>query len=77
MIELIECEDDVITCMNIGKKIKQLRLRQGYTTLSLATAAGVAQGTIIQIEHGSNPNLLTILSILEVLKSELIVRDAR
>jgi transcriptional regulator with XRE-family HTH domain len=63
--------------MNIGKKIKQLRLRQGYTTLSLATAAGVAQGTIIQIEHGSNPNLLTLLSILEVLKSELIVRDAR
>jgi len=54
--------------MDIGSKIKQLRLENGLTQQELANRLELTKGYISQIERNiSSPSLETFFSILEVL----------
>ncbi|MDO6353974.1 helix-turn-helix domain-containing protein [Caloramator sp. CAR-1] len=65
--------------MNIGEKLRNLRLKYNYSTLKLARAAGVAQSYISDIEAGkSNPTidkLSKILSVYGISLSEFFAED--
>ena len=53
--------------MDIGSKIKQLRLENGLTQQELANRLELTKGYISQIERNiSSPSLETFFSILEV-----------
>ena len=54
-------------------KLKQVRIREGHTQLSLALAVGVTQSAISRFEKGEDrPNLYTFVKIAKVLKVEKI-----
>lgn len=56
--------------IGIGKRIKMIRKKQGFTISTLASNAGVSNGLISRIENGrvipSLPVLLEIISALEI-----------
>jgi DNA-binding XRE family transcriptional regulator len=55
------------------KKLKQIRIREGFTQLSLALAVGITQSAICRFEKGEDrPNLYTFVKIAKVLKVEKI-----
>ena len=57
--------------MDIGSKIKQLRLENGLTQQELANRLELTKGYISQIERNiSSPSLETFFSILEVLGTD-------
>lgn len=63
--------------MNLGDRIKQLRIQRGWTPGELASQAGVSSTTIKNIEDGPVPNptldhLRGIASVLEVSVAHLI-----
>ena len=54
---------------NIGKRLRELRLRQGLTIVKLASEVGVTSGLISQVENGTaDPSLTTLRRISEVLR---------
>lgn len=56
--------------MNIGKKIRTLRLSLNYTQQELARQLGLTKGYISQVENNlTSPSLQTLFSILEALGS--------
>lgn len=58
--------------MDIGSKIKQLRLENGLTQQELANRLELTKGYISQIERNiSSPSLETFFSILEVLGTNI------
>ncbi|MCX7883453.1 MAG: helix-turn-helix domain-containing protein [Caloramator sp.] len=65
--------------MNIGKKLRELRIKYNYSTIKLARASGVAQSYISDIEAGkSNPTidkLNKILSVYGVSLSDFFIED--
>lgn len=65
--------------MQIGKKIRDLRLRRGQTVQQLATAAGLSKGFISQVENDrTSPSLATLADVakaLEVSVAYLVVDE--
>src|SRR4051812_35867160 len=56
--------------MQIGKKIKRLRLKKGLTQEELGERTDLSKGYISQLERDLNsPSIETLFSILEVLGS--------
>lgn len=54
--------------MQIGKKIRDLRLRRGLTVQQLATAAGLSKGFISQVENDrTSPSLTTLSDVAKAL----------
>jgi transcriptional regulator with XRE-family HTH domain len=54
---------------NIGKRLRELRLRQGFSIVKLASEVGVTSGLISQVENGTaDPSLTTLRRISEVLR---------
>lgn len=54
--------------MQIGKKIRDLRLRRGLTVQQLATAAGLSKGFISQVENDrTSPSLTTLGDVAKAL----------
>ena len=56
--------------MQIGKKIKRLRLKNGLTQEELGERTDLSKGYISQLERDLNsPSIETLFSLLEVLGS--------
>lgn len=47
--------------MEIGKKLRAIRLAAGLSELKLARLAGVSQSTLSEVEHGKYPPRLDFL----------------
>jgi len=61
-----------MTVQEIGKTIRERRKKLGINQQTLADLAGVAVNTVLSIERGeSNPQLLTLLTILDTLGLQL------
>lgn len=59
---------DVVTGMQIGQKIKRLRLKNGLTQEELGERTDLSKGFISQLERDMNsPSIETLFSLLEVL----------
>ena len=52
----------------IGRLLRQMRLKQNITQEQLATRAGLDRTTIVQLEKGRSATLLTLVQILRVLE---------
>src|SRR6516164_232150 len=58
--------------IDIGKRLKECRLKQGLSQRSLAKRAGVTNGLISQIEQNSiSPSIASLKKILDVLSMSL------
>ncbi len=58
--------------MNIGEKIKQLRIKNGLTQEELANRAELSKGFISQVERDlTSPSIATLVDILECLGTNL------
>jgi transcriptional regulator with XRE-family HTH domain len=58
--------------IDIGKRLKECRLRQGLSQRALAKKAGVTNGLISQIEQNSiSPSIASLKKILDVLSMSL------
>lgn len=67
-----------MTQHEIGKAIKDRRKKLGVNQQTLADLAGVAVNTVVAIERGEgNPQLATLLTILDTLGLQLDVNTKR
>ena len=58
--------------MNLGEKIKQMRLQKGLTQEELADRCELTKGYISQLENNLNsPSIATLTDILSALGSNL------
>lgn len=58
--------------MEIGRKIKELRIQKGLTQEELADRAELSKGFISQLERDlTSPSIATLMDILQVLGSDL------
>ena len=58
--------------MNIGEKIKQLRIKMGLTQEELANRCELSKGFISQVERNlTSPSIATLIDILEALGDNL------
>ena len=58
--------------INIGRKIKQIRLDNSFTLTHVANKAGVSKGLISKIENGRTiPSLPVLLQIIKALETDL------
>jgi len=58
--------------MNIGEKIKQLRIKNGLTQEELASRCELSKGFISQLERDlTSPSIATLMDILESLGTDL------
>lgn len=56
--------------MQLGKKIRDLRLRRGLTVQQLASATGLSKGFISQVEnHRTSPSLATLHDLARALET--------
>ena len=54
----------------LGRKIRDLRLRRGFTVQQLAVASGLSKGFISQVENGrTSPSLATLRDLAIALKT--------
>ena len=68
----------IMTQEEIGKAIKDRRKKLGVNQQTLADLAGVAVNTVVAIERGEgNPQLATLLAILDTLGLQLDVNTKR
>lgn len=56
-----------MTVIEIGKKLKEIRIQRGFSQEFLANKAGLSRITIIRIENGEHSAKLTVL--IKVLKA--------
>jgi len=71
----------MLELMNVGKKIRTLRLEKGFTLPALAEKAGVSKGFLFQIEDDekANPSLETLNRLakaLDVTIAELLEKES-
>lgn len=60
--------------MNIGRKIKDLRMQKGLTQEKLADRAELSKGFISQLERDlTSPSIATLMNILQCLGTNLEV----
>ena len=60
--------------MNIGEKIKHLRVKNGLTQQELANRCELSKGFISQVERDlTSPSIATLMDILECLGTNLKV----
>ena len=58
--------------MNIGSKIKELRVRKGLTQEELADRSELSKGFISQLERDlTSPSIATLVDILQCLGTDL------
>ena len=58
--------------MELGEKIKQLRLRHGLTQEELALRCDLSKGFISQLERDlTSPSIATLMDVLECLGTDL------
>ena len=58
--------------MNIGEKLKQLRIEKGLTQMDLASRCELSKGFISQLERDlTSPSIATLVDILECLGTNL------
>lgn len=58
--------------MNIGEKLKQLRIEKGLTQMDLASRCELSKGFISQVERDlTSPSIATLVDILECLGTNL------
>jgi transcriptional regulator with XRE-family HTH domain len=58
--------------MQLGRKIRDLRLRRGLTVQQLAAASGLSKGFISQVENGrTSPSLATLRDLSLALKTSV------
>ena len=58
--------------MEIGKRIRQLRIRNGLTQAELASRCELTKGFVSQLENGlATPSLPALMDIVEVLGSDM------
>ena len=58
--------------MDIGKRIKQLRIRNGLTQEELASRCELTKGFVSQLEHNlATPSLPALMDIVEALGSDM------
>lgn len=58
--------------IGIGKRLKSIRKKEGYTISSLANSAGVSNGLISKIENGRTiPSLPVLLELISALKIDV------
>ena len=63
-----------LSAHSLGRVLRRLRVKKGFSVESVAFAAGVSQRTICSIEGGrSNPRLSTLVCIAEALLEDLPV----
>ena len=66
--------------MQLGRKIRDLRLRRGLTVQQLAAASGLSKGFISQVENGrTSPSLATLRDLATALMTSvayLVVDEA-
>jgi transcriptional regulator with XRE-family HTH domain len=56
----------------LGRKIRDLRLRRGFTVQQLAAASGLSKGFISQVENGrTSPSLATLRDLAMALKTSV------
>ena len=60
-----ETTDDELL-KEVGGRLRAYRLQQNQTVASVAERAGVNANTVLNVEAGKNPRLLTILRLLRV-----------
>jgi transcriptional regulator with XRE-family HTH domain len=61
--------------LNIGRQIKERRLRKSWTQEQLAEASGQDRGKVARLEAGKldNPTLKTLLAISRALECDVLV----
>src|SRR5258705_9980326 len=58
--------------MQLGKKIRDLRLRRGLTVQQLAEATGLSKGFISQVENNrTSPSLATLQDLARALETSV------
>ncbi len=58
--------------MQLGRKIRDLRLRRGLTVQQLATASGLSKGFISQVENDrTSPSLTTLKDLANALNTSV------
>ncbi|MCK5718990.1 MAG: helix-turn-helix transcriptional regulator [Thiomargarita sp.] len=57
--------------LKLGEKIKNARIKNGYTQAQLSEIAHITQQQLSKVEHGINYNIDTMLKVLNALKIEL------
>ena len=72
MVHLWKCRDCEETIMDIGKKLKGLRIMKSLTQEELADRAELSKGFISQIERNlTSPSISTLMDILQCLGTDL------
>lgn len=68
----------IMTLKEIGSTVKERRKKLNVNQQTLADLAGVAVNTIVAIERGEgNPQLMTLLTILDTLGLQLDINIKR
>ncbi|MGH3055564.1 MAG: helix-turn-helix domain-containing protein, partial [Gaiellaceae bacterium] len=58
--------------MQLGKKVRDLRLRSGMTVQQLAVATGLSKGFISQVENDrTSPSLATLRDLARALETSI------
>jgi len=60
--------NDLAVVQEIGKRLKEYRLKRRLTQQELAEQAGISIFSVAQIEHGKAVSITTILPVLRVLR---------
>ncbi|MDQ3002759.1 MAG: helix-turn-helix domain-containing protein [Fibrobacterota bacterium] len=63
----VENLSDASILRELGKSLKQLRLKRDLTQEEVALRAGLDRTTVVQLEKGRSATLLTFVQILRVL----------
>lgn len=59
---------DIAIVAEIGKRLKDTRVKKRFTQAEVAERAGVSIFTISQIETGKNTSLASLIAVMRVLK---------
>ncbi|MCC8045089.1 MAG: helix-turn-helix domain-containing protein [Clostridiales bacterium] len=60
-------ESNQTILIEVGQRIKDIRIAMNYTQTEMSERSGVALSTISRIEHGESVNVENILNVLRVL----------
>ncbi len=59
---------------DIGKELKEERIRQGITQREFAKRAGMLYQNVSAIERGGNANISTLQKMAEVLGKKIVLK---